>query len=156
LPLPVRKKASYGDQLKRTGHIPSGNRNQRSARIRMAGPYADRLMASMESRHREGTSYWTNRSRDGLSLGNRRDGNSFDHKRSCAPQETRNGETGGILGIHVWNFSAIAEGAHVRTEESWEGPSLPSQIKEIQEALDASLVRWLSSLKARAEASLRL
>jgi hypothetical protein len=34
----------------------------------------------------------------------------------------RNGETGGILGIHVWNFWAIAEGTHVRTEESWEGP----------------------------------
>lgn len=66
------------------------------------------------------------------------------------------GETGGILGIHVWNFSAIAEGTHVRTEESWEGPSLPSQIKEIQEALDASLIRWLSSLKARMEAALRI
>ena len=40
--------------------------------------------------------------------------------------------------------------------KSWEGPALPSQIKEIQEALDASLVRWLSSLRARAEAALRL
>jgi len=27
----------------------------------------------------------------------------------------------------------------------------PPQVKEIQEALDASLIRWLSSLKARAE-----
>ena len=61
------------------------------------------------------------------------------------------GETGGILGIHVWNFWATADGTHVRTEESWEGPSLPAQVTEIQEALDASLIRWLSALKARAE-----
>src|SRR5260221_10646862 len=27
-------------------------------------------------------------------------------------------ETGGILGIHVWNFWATAEGTNVRTEES--------------------------------------
>jgi hypothetical protein len=63
------------------------------------------------------------------------------------------GETEGILGIHVWNFWTTAEGTQVRTEESWEGPSLPVQVTEIQEALDTSLVRWLSSLKARAEAS---
>lgn len=62
------------------------------------------------------------------------------------------GETGGILGIHVWNFSATPEGTHVRTEESWEGASLPAQTKGIQDALDASLVRWLSFLKTRAEA----
>jgi hypothetical protein len=62
------------------------------------------------------------------------------------------GETGGILGVHVWNFSATPEGTHVRTEESWEGVSLPAQTKGIQDALDASLVRWLSFLKTRAEA----
>ena len=66
------------------------------------------------------------------------------------------GETGGILGIHVWNFWATAEDTQVLMEESWEGPSLPAQIKEIQEALDASLVRWLSFLKARAEAAVVL
>jgi uncharacterized protein YndB with AHSA1/START domain len=62
------------------------------------------------------------------------------------------GETGGILGIHVWDFQTTAEGTHVRTEESWEGVSLPAQTKGIQEALDVSLVRWLSFLKTRAEA----
>ena len=36
------------------------------------------------------------------------------------------GETGGILGIHVWTFLPTAEGAHVRTEESWEG-SVPAR-----------------------------
>ena len=61
------------------------------------------------------------------------------------------GETGGILGIHGWNFSASADGTHVRTEESWEGVCLPGETKDIQNALDASLVRWLSFLKARAE-----
>lgn len=62
------------------------------------------------------------------------------------------GETGGILGVHVWDFSAPPEGTHVLTEESWEGVSLPAQIEGIQDALDASLVRWLSFLKTRAEA----
>jgi hypothetical protein len=88
-----------------------------------------------------------------LSLGNRKDGNPLNHRRSCAPREKLawSGETGGTLGIHVWKFWATAEGTHVRTEESWEGPSPPALVKEIQEALDASLIRWLSSLKARAE-----
>jgi hypothetical protein len=58
------------------------------------------------------------------------------------------GETRGILGIHVWTFWATTEGTHIRTEESWEGPSLPAQVEEIQKALDASLIRWLSRLKA--------
>jgi hypothetical protein len=62
------------------------------------------------------------------------------------------GETGGILAVHVWNFSATPGGTHVHTEESWEGGSLPAQTKGLQDALDASLVRWLSFLKTRAEA----
>jgi hypothetical protein len=61
------------------------------------------------------------------------------------------GETNGILGVHVWTFSEAAEGAHVRTEESWECPSIPAQSKDLQDALDASLVRWLSFLNHRAE-----
>jgi glyoxylase-like metal-dependent hydrolase (beta-lactamase superfamily II) len=48
--------------------------------------------------------------------------------------------------------SATPEGTHVRTEESWEGVPLPAQAKGIQDALDASLVRWLSFLKTRSEA----
>jgi hypothetical protein len=62
------------------------------------------------------------------------------------------GETGGILGVHVWSFSATADGTRVRTEESWEGVSLPAPTKDLQRALDASLVRWLAFLKTRAEA----
>jgi uncharacterized protein YndB with AHSA1/START domain len=62
-----------------------------------------------------------------------------------------NGETSGILGIHVWTFSATAEGTHVRTEESWEGAG-PAQTKDLQDALHASLVRWFLFLKRRAEA----
>lgn len=61
------------------------------------------------------------------------------------------GETSGILGVHVWTFSSMDEGAHVRTEESWEGSSVPAQTKDLQGALDASLVRWLTFLKRRAE-----
>lgn len=41
------------------------------------------------------------------------------------------GETGGILGIHVWTFESNGEGTRVRTEESWEGASLPAQTKDI-------------------------
>jgi uncharacterized protein YndB with AHSA1/START domain len=63
-----------------------------------------------------------------------------------------NGETSGILGMHVWRFSATAGGTHVRTEESWEG-SFPTQTGNLQDALDASLVRWLLFLKRRAEAA---
>jgi uncharacterized protein YndB with AHSA1/START domain len=63
------------------------------------------------------------------------------------------GETAGILGIHIWRFWATAEGTHVRTEESWEGPSLPGQVEDIRAALDASLIRWLSRLKTHAEAA---
>jgi len=54
-------------------------------------------------------------------------------------------------GALVYEPFIAAEGTHVRRKESWEGPSLPAQVKEIQEALDASPIRWLSSLKARAE-----
>jgi len=41
-------------------------------------------------------------------------------------------------GAFVYEPFIAAEGTHVRREESWEGPSLPAQVKEIQEALDAS------------------
>jgi hypothetical protein len=55
------------------------------------------------------------------------------------------GETGGILGIQVWSFWATADGTHVRTEESWEGPSLPIQVEEIQEVLDWIARGWFRS-----------
>jgi uncharacterized protein YndB with AHSA1/START domain len=64
------------------------------------------------------------------------------------------GETGGILGVHVWTFSSRPGGTTVRTEESWEGRSLPSQVQDLQRQLDASLISWLSHLKNRAEAPL--
>jgi uncharacterized protein YndB with AHSA1/START domain len=63
------------------------------------------------------------------------------------------GKSGNVVGIHVWTFSPNAEGTSVRTEESWEGASLPAQTTHIQRALDDSLVRWLSYLKTRAEAA---
>jgi len=61
------------------------------------------------------------------------------------------GETNGILGIHVWTFSPSEAGTLVTTEESWEGPALPSDVGALQHALDTSLTRWLSSLKAHVE-----
>jgi hypothetical protein len=61
------------------------------------------------------------------------------------------GEANGILGIHVWTFSPSERGTLVTTEESWEGLALPSDIGELKRALDASLERWLSFLKARVE-----
>jgi len=96
-------------------------------------------LARLESWHCEGQPYRTNCGRDGLSLGNRGNGNSFDYWRSFAAQETcLERRDRGVLGVHVWNFSATTEGTHVRTEESWEGVSLPAQTKGIQDALDAS------------------
>jgi uncharacterized protein YndB with AHSA1/START domain len=60
------------------------------------------------------------------------------------------GDSGGILGIHVWTLWRTPDGTRVRTEESWEG-ELPGPIEAVQAALDASLVRWLAALKIRAE-----
>jgi hypothetical protein len=61
------------------------------------------------------------------------------------------GEANGVLGIHVWTFSPNEGGTLVTTEESWEGPALPSDVGELQRALDTSLARWLSYLKTRVE-----
>jgi uncharacterized protein YndB with AHSA1/START domain len=61
------------------------------------------------------------------------------------------GVAGDVLGIHVWTFSSDKEGTHVFTEESLEGPSLPEHHEDLQRALDDSLVRWLASLRDRAE-----
>ena len=41
-------------------------------------------------------------------------------------------------GAFIYEPFIAAEGSHVRRKESLEGPSLPAQVKEIQEALDAS------------------
>ena len=60
------------------------------------------------------------------------------------------GTTGGILGIHVWTLSRTPDGTRVRTEESWEG-ALPASVEVVQTGLDASLARWLTALKMRAE-----
>jgi len=51
----------------------------------------------------------------------------------------------------VWTFSSSENGTLVVTEESWEGPALPSDVGELQRALDASLERWLSALKTHVE-----
>jgi hypothetical protein len=61
------------------------------------------------------------------------------------------GEANGILGIHVWTFSPNGHDTLVTTEESWEGPALPSDVGELKRALDISLERWLWFLKARVE-----
>jgi Polyketide cyclase / dehydrase and lipid transport len=62
------------------------------------------------------------------------------------------GEANGIVGIHVWAFSPHEKGTIVATEESWEGELPASNVPELRRALDASLVRWLSFLKAHVEA----
>jgi hypothetical protein len=61
------------------------------------------------------------------------------------------GEANGVLGIHVWTFSPSERGTLVATEESWAGPALPSDVGELKRALDTSLARWLSFLKACVE-----
>ena len=61
------------------------------------------------------------------------------------------GEANGILGIHVWKFMPDQRGTLVATEESWEGPALPSDVSELKRALDNSLARWRSFLKGHIE-----
>ncbi|MEO6392008.1 MAG: SRPBCC family protein [Pyrinomonadaceae bacterium] len=57
----------------------------------------------------------------------------------------------GIMGIHVWNFTAVDGGTLVQTEESWEGKPVRIQINLLQSALNESIRTWLENLKSVAE-----
>jgi Polyketide cyclase / dehydrase and lipid transport len=61
------------------------------------------------------------------------------------------GKALGIAAVHVWHFEAQDGGTLVRTEESWAGP-LPRLLRgRMEKALQDSLDRGLSHLKAEAE-----
>lgn len=57
----------------------------------------------------------------------------------------------GIMGIHVWRFTAVEDGMLVQTEESWEGEPVRLQVGFLQHAPDQSIKSWLESLKREAE-----
>jgi hypothetical protein len=55
-------------------------------------------------------------------------------------------------GIHVWNFTKVDGGVLVRTEETWTGAQVESDIPTSVWALGGGLEAWLRDLKAAAEA----
>jgi uncharacterized membrane protein len=61
----------------------------------------------------------------------------------------------GILGIHVWQFTAVEDGVLVQTEESWDGEPVRLQVGFLQKALDQSIRSWLESLKRAVESKAR-
>ncbi|MER8226444.1 SRPBCC family protein [Streptomyces sp. NPDC094143] len=61
------------------------------------------------------------------------------------------GPAAGITAVHVWTFTPTGKGVVVRTEESWTGEPVNADTVRLQQALDASLDRWLEDLKKRAE-----
>jgi hypothetical protein len=65
------------------------------------------------------------------------------------------GPSHGIMGIHVWHFSAVEDGVLVQTEESWDGEPVRLQVDFLQHALDQSIRSWLESLKRAVESQAR-
>lgn len=63
------------------------------------------------------------------------------------------GPSQGVMGIHVWHFTPVAEGVLVQTEESWAGEPITRQVSVMQQALNQSIRSWLESLKREAESS---
>lgn len=57
----------------------------------------------------------------------------------------------GIMGVHVWRFTQVEDGALVQTEESWDGEPVRLQVDFLQRALDQSIRSWLESLMQEAE-----
>jgi uncharacterized membrane protein len=56
-------------------------------------------------------------------------------------------------GIHVWQFTRARGGVRVQTEETWAGEQVEADVEFAVEALGDGLERWLSDLKATAEAT---
>jgi hypothetical protein len=85
-------------------------------------------------------------------IGNCGNGNSFDDWRNCGPQKNRLERRDWR---HSWHPCVELFGIRRRHTCSYGrimGRSFSSrETKDIQDALDASLVRWLSFLKARVE-----
>ncbi len=61
------------------------------------------------------------------------------------------GPAQGIMGIHVWTFTAVQDGVIVKTEESWSGEPVLQQLEFAQQGLDQSIKSWLENLKREAE-----
>jgi len=61
------------------------------------------------------------------------------------------GTAGGITGVHEWLFTPTEGGVHVETNESFAGDPVEADATGMQSLLDASLVSWLTHLKAASE-----
>ncbi|MFE9612197.1 SRPBCC family protein [Streptomyces sp. NPDC006012] len=56
-------------------------------------------------------------------------------------------------GVHVWTFSKVKDGVRVRTEETWTGDQVETDVPTATAALGQGLELWLSDLKTTAEAA---
>ncbi|WP_410596967.1 SRPBCC family protein [Amycolatopsis sp. lyj-23] len=54
-------------------------------------------------------------------------------------------------GVHVWTFTPVPGGVHVRTEESWTGAQIEADPATALRYLAAGLDAWLAALKTTAE-----
>ncbi len=65
------------------------------------------------------------------------------------------GGTEGIMGVHVWKFTAVNGGVLIQTEESWEGERVLADTAYAKQILDQSVKAWLESIRKEAEARVR-
>jgi hypothetical protein len=61
------------------------------------------------------------------------------------------GTAQGIYAIHGWQFSLIAHGTLVQTQESWSGSPVREQATDLQPLLDRAIRAWLTNLERAAE-----
>jgi hypothetical protein len=58
------------------------------------------------------------------------------------------GTTGEVTGIHEWLFAETSKGVRVATTDSLSGNLVDADREAMQNVLDASLVAWLTHMKA--------
>jgi uncharacterized membrane protein len=56
-------------------------------------------------------------------------------------------------GVHVWTFTRVGDGVRVRTEETWTGSQVESDVALATGALGQGIDLWLADLKRTAEAA---
>lgn len=65
------------------------------------------------------------------------------------------GQAADVVVLHAWTLVPIADGVSVQAEESWEGASLIHRARDLQRAVDTSLIRGLTLLKDEVEDRVR-
>lgn len=63
------------------------------------------------------------------------------------------GSSQGIHSLHLWTFEVHGSSVRARTEESWDGAPVLTDVDGMRAALGESLTAWLGHLKRAAERS---